>query len=42
MSWNYKHRKWRELIRQRYTEETGSTDYKSRDFAAWAERQLAK
>ncbi len=42
MGWTYKHRKWREQMRQKFTDETGSTDYTSREFAAWVEKQLAE
>ena len=35
MGWTYKHRKLRDQLRKQFTEETGSTDYKSPAFEAW-------
>jgi len=42
MGWTHKHRRLRQQMRKKFTEETGSTDYTSRKFAAWVEKQLAE
>ena len=42
MGWTYKHRKMRDKLRKRFTDETGSTDYTSPEFAAWVDRLLSE
>ena len=39
MGWTYKHRKMRDALRRRYTEETGLDDYRSPAFEAWLRAQ---
>ncbi len=41
MGWTYKQRKLRDQMRAQFTAQTGSTDYRSREFAEWVDRFLS-
>ena len=35
MGWTYKAKKWRDQVRQEYTEQTGSNDFQDPAFEEW-------
>lgn len=37
MGWTHQSRKWRDRVRLRYKEETGSDDYRAPEFMHWVE-----
>ena len=39
MGWTHKHRKMRDALRKRYTDETGKADYAAPAFKEWLKAQ---